>query len=178
MKKLAVLILCLGVAAFGQQGSVRSGARDGAAVQGKALVIEVVVPASRAEVWRAFSTSAGLSTWLAPGAVVDLRVGGDWMVRFPGGSSAGGTIVSFVPEQELVVAALAPEKFPAVRAARTRASFQFEDRGGETLVRLTQTGWKDGAEWDAAYEYLVVGNAQLLAGLHKRFVSGPLDWSK
>jgi uncharacterized protein YndB with AHSA1/START domain len=178
MKRLAALLLCVGVAAIGQQGSVRGSAQSGAEAQGKVLVIEVAVPASRAEVWKAFSTSAGLSTWLAPGAVVDLRVGGDWMVRFPGGSSAGGTILSFVPEKELVVAALAPEKFPTVRAARTRASFQFEDRGGSTLVRLTQTGWKDGEEWDAAYEYLMAGNAQLLAGLHKRFVSGPVDWSK
>ncbi len=34
----------------------------------KALILEVVVPAPRAAVWRAFSTSEGLSTWLTPGA--------------------------------------------------------------------------------------------------------------
>jgi hypothetical protein len=45
-------------------------------------------------------------------------------------------------------------------------------------VWLTQTGWKDGDEWDRAYEYLTAGNAELLATLHRRFVSGPIDWSK
>lgn len=143
----------------------------------RALVIELTIPAPRAEVWKAFATSEGLSTWLAPNATVDLRPGGDWLVHFPG-STAGGTILSFTAEQELVISALAPDKFPAVRAARTRAAFHFESSGNSTIVRLTQTGWQDGPEWDRAYEYLASGNAQLLATLHRRFVSGPLDWQK
>ena len=142
------------------------------------FVIEVEVPAPVSEVWKAFSTSEGLSTWLFPQATVDLKPGGDWLVHFPGGSTGGGTIVSFVPEKEIVISALAPDKFPHVRAERTRASFQFEPRGNATIVRLTQTGWKSGEEWTNAYEYLVAGNAQLMASLHKRFVSGPVDWEK
>jgi uncharacterized protein YndB with AHSA1/START domain len=142
------------------------------------LVIEVEIPAPVPEVWKAFSTSEGLSTWLFPNATVDLRPGGDWLVHFPGGSTGGGTIVSFVPEKEIVIAALAPDKFPQVRAARTHAVFQFEPRGNSTVVRLTQTGWQSGDEWTRAYEYLVAGNAQLLASLHKRFVDGPVDWEK
>ena len=142
------------------------------------LVIEVEVPAPVPEVWKALSTSEGLSTWLFPNATVDLRPGGDWLVHFPGGSTGGGTIVSFVPGKEIVIAALAPDKFPNVRATRTRAVFQFEPRGNSTVVRLTQTGWQSGDEWTRAYEYLAAGNAQLLASLHKRFVDGPVDWEK
>jgi uncharacterized protein YndB with AHSA1/START domain len=144
----------------------------------KMLRVEITVPASRSDVWKAFSTSEGLSTWLAPNSVVELKPGGDWMVHFPGGSTGGGTIVSFVPQKEIVISALAPDKFPTVRAQRTMARFELEDHGTGTLVRLTQTGWKDGDEWDRAYEYLTAGNAQLLATLHRRFVSGPIDWSK
>jgi uncharacterized protein YndB with AHSA1/START domain len=144
----------------------------------KALVLEVTVPAPIAAVWQAFTTSEGLSTWLTPGAVVDLREGGEWTAHFPGGSTGGGTILSFVPEKELVMSAMAPDKFPAVRATRTRARFQFEAKGNETVVRLTQTGWKEGEEWVKAYEYLTVGNAQLLATLHHRFAYGPIDWTK
>jgi uncharacterized protein YndB with AHSA1/START domain len=144
----------------------------------KALVIELAIPAPRAAVWQAFTTSEGLSTWLTPGAVVDLRQGGEWTAHFPGGSTGGGTILSFVPEKEIVISALAPDKFPTVRATRTRARFQFEVRGDFTIVRLTQTGWKTGEEWDKAYEYLAAGNAQLLATLYRRFVNGPLDWEK
>jgi uncharacterized protein YndB with AHSA1/START domain len=144
----------------------------------KVLVLEVTVPAPVNAVWDAFTTSAGLSTWLTPGAVVDLKEGGEWTAHFPGGSTGGGTILSFVPEKELVVSALAPDKFPTVRATRTKAKFQFEGKGDTTVVRLTQTGWKEGEEWVKAYEYLTVGNAQLLATLHHRFVNGPIDWTK
>ena len=144
----------------------------------KMLRLEITVPAPRAEVWKAFSTSEGLSTWLAPNSNVELKPGGEWMVHFPGGSTGGGTIVSFVPEKEIVLKALAPDQFPTVRAQRTTARFELEDHGKGTLVRLTQTGWQDGDEWDRAYEYLTAGNAQLMATLHRRFVSGPIDWSK
>ena len=144
----------------------------------KMLRLEITVPASRAEVWKAFSTSEGLSTWLAPNSNVELKPGGEWMVHFPGGSTGGGTIVSFVPEKEIVLKALAPDQFPTVRAQRTTARFELEDHGKGTLVRLTQTGWQDGDEWDRAYEYLTAGNAQLMATLHRRFVSGPIYWSK
>jgi uncharacterized protein YndB with AHSA1/START domain len=144
----------------------------------KVLVLEVTVPAPIKAVWEAFTTSAGLSTWLTPGAVVDLKEGGEWTAHFPGGSTGGGTILSFVPEKELVLSALAPDKFPTVRATRTKARFQFEAKGDSTAVRLTQTGWKEGEEWVKAYEYLTVGNAQLLATLHHRFVNGPIDWTK
>ena len=63
----------------------------------KALLFEVTIPAPRAAVWRAFATSDGLSTWLAPRAVVDLRNGGEWTALYPGGGTGGGTIISFVP---------------------------------------------------------------------------------
>jgi uncharacterized protein YndB with AHSA1/START domain len=173
--KILLLAVCLSAtAAFAQSAEkpVKTAAAD------KVLVLEVTVPAPIGEVWKAFTTSGGLSTWLTPNAVVDLREGGEWTAKFPGGSTGGGTILSFVPEKELVLSALAPDKFPTVRATRTRAKFQFEARGDSTIVRLTQTGWKEGDEWVKAYEYLTVGNAQLLATLHHRFVSGPIDWTK
>jgi uncharacterized protein YndB with AHSA1/START domain len=145
---------------------------------GRVLTIAVTIPAPRSEVWHAFATSEGLSTWLTPGAVGDLRPGGEWTAHFPGGKTGGGTIVSFIPETELVLSAMAPEQFPTVRATRTRARFRFESRGQYTLLELEQTGWQNGEEWNQAYEYLVAGNAQLLAQLHRRFVNGPIDWAK
>jgi uncharacterized protein YndB with AHSA1/START domain len=144
----------------------------------KALIFQVAIPASRSVVWQAFSTSDGLSTWLTPGAVVDLRQGGEWTAHFPGGKTGGGTILSFVPEKEIVLAALAPEQFPTVRQQRLKAKFEFLVQKDSTLVRLTQTGWQAGDEWDSAYEYLAKGNAQLLETLRRRFVEGPINWAK
>ena len=144
----------------------------------KALIIEITIPAPQAAVWRAFSTSDGLSTWLTPHAAVDLRKGGEWTAHYPGGKTGGGTIIDFTPEKEMILAAMAPEKFPTVRAERTTARFEFIAKGDSTLVRLVQTGWKRGEEWDQAYDYLANGNAELLETLRRRFVSGPIDWVK
>jgi len=51
-----------------------------------------------------------------------------------------------------------------------RQRFGIRPRGKTALVRLTQTGWQSGDEWDRAYEYLANGNAQLLETLRRRFV--------
>lgn len=174
MKSIFLALVLIATTAFTQSPAKPSKP----AAFNKVLTLAVTIPARRAAVWQAFTTSEGLSTWLAPGAAVDLRAGGEWTAHFPGGSTGGGTILSFVPQEELILSALAPDKFPTVRAQRTRAHFRFETRGDSTLVQLTQTGWEDGDEWDKAYEYLAVGDAQLLATLHRRFVSGPIDWTK
>jgi uncharacterized protein YndB with AHSA1/START domain len=97
-------------------------------------------------------------------------------VRFPGSSAGGGTILSFVPNERLELAAMAPETFPTVRKECTRAVFEIRATGRTTAVHLKQTGWKTGDEWDKAFEYLAKGNSQLLNALHDRFVNGPIDW--
>jgi hypothetical protein len=87
--------------------------------------------------------------------------------------------VSIAPKQQLVIAALAPDRFPTVRQERTRATFEFAAvTAKSTSVTLVQTGWKSGDEWDAAYQYLAVGNAELLNQLYQRFVTGPVAWPK
>ena len=177
MKALILTVLlvvnCVSAQTTGQKSAGPAQSNDSA----KVLRIELSIPAPVHDVWEAFTTEKGLSSWLAPDVSVELRPGGDWLVKFPG-STAGGTIVSFIPEKEIVINALAPGRFPQVRAARTRAVFTFTAEGNSTLVGLSQTGWQSGPEWDAAYEYLVAGNAQILAMLHHRFVAGPTDWQK
>ena len=86
------------------------------------LDFEVEVPATVSQVWDALSTPDGLVSWLGPEASVQLREGGDWTVRFPGSSAGGGTILSFVPNKRLELAAMAPEAFPNVRKERTKAA--------------------------------------------------------
>jgi uncharacterized protein YndB with AHSA1/START domain len=143
----------------------------------KALLFEAKVPASLDAVWEAFTTSDGLSTWLTPGAVVDLREGGQWTAHFPGGATGGGTIRSYIPKSKLVMSAMAPPQFPHVSAERTTATWEFAAIDAKsTRVTLKQTGWKEGEEWDKAYAYLASGNKQLLETLQLRFEKGPIDW--
>ncbi len=144
----------------------------------KALKFEVLIPGKLDDVWTAFTTGAGLNTWLWKDCTVDLREGGGWLVHYPGGATGGGTIVSFQPARRIVIHAMAPEKFPEVRSVGTTATFDFEAVGDKTRVSLTQIGWKQGKEWDEAYEYLAGGNAQLLGQLNYRFTKGPIPWEK
>ncbi len=130
------------------------------------------------QVWEAFTTVAGVTSWLAPQATVEPWPGGKWEVSFgPGSSVGGGTIVLLQPKSLLAVSALAPDRFPTVRRERTTAVFLFDAAGpNATTVRLAQTAWKTGEEWDKAYDYLAVGNAQLLELLYHRFTVGPVAW--
>jgi len=176
---LALFFLLLAVpAVFAQTTQIGDVSVTKTASPERRLDFEVTLPATPAAVWEALSTTAGLSTWLWRDCVVDLRAGGDWLVKFPGGSTGGGTILAFVPGKQIEIAALAPEQFPTVRRERTRAVFSLEplQDGKATRLHLAQTGWKQGEEWDKAYEYLAGGNAELLNNLHKRFVDGPFDW--
>jgi hypothetical protein len=50
--------------------------------RGRVLRIESIVPASRDEVWKAFTTSAGLKKWIAPIVSVDLRIGGSLSTNY------------------------------------------------------------------------------------------------
>lgn len=142
------------------------------------LAFEVLVPAPRDSVWAAFATGGGLSTWLWSDCTVDLRKGGGWTAHYPGGKTGGGTVERVETGRSLTLHAMAPEQFPTVRRVGTTAVFAFTAVGDTaTDVWLTQTGWRSGKEWDAAYEYLAKGNAQLLGQLRYRFVHGPIDWA-
>jgi uncharacterized protein YndB with AHSA1/START domain len=145
----------------------------------KRLDFDVEVPASLDDVWKAFTTAEGMTTWVSPEAEVELREGGKWLAKFGNAAPGGGTILKFTPLKEITIAAMAPESFPTVRRERTTAVFSFTviDKGN-TRVHLTQTGWKEGEEWTKAFDYLAGGNAILLNMLRNRFVSGPIDWKK
>ena len=48
----------------------------------KVLRIELSIPAPVHDVWEAFTTQQGLSSWLAPDVSVELKPGGDWPVSY------------------------------------------------------------------------------------------------
>jgi len=68
-----------------------------------------------------------------------------------------------------------PEHVPHAGCERVRFT---RVSAKSTKVTLTQTGWKEGNEWDKADAYLTDGNAQLLETLYQRFEKGPIDWAK
>ncbi|MFN2634756.1 MAG: SRPBCC domain-containing protein [Thermoanaerobaculia bacterium] len=68
----------------------------------KRLYFEVVVPATPERVWAAFTTSEGLTTWLAPSAKVRLELGGEWQVSFGSGAPSGGNGSELAPDGDAV----------------------------------------------------------------------------
>src|SRR5271166_1881121 len=141
------VVTCAAIAAFVSLGSSGQAAVTRTFDQGSVHVVtsddpkridwEIVVPASLDAVWTAFTTSAGMITWVAPAASVDLRAGGEWTVNFPGAAPGGGTIVVYQPKTLLAIDAMAPESFPTVRRERTLAVFTFTSLGAnQTGVHL------------------------------------------
>jgi hypothetical protein len=47
-----------------------------------------------------------------------------------------------------------------------------------THVTVTHLGWKQGKEWDRAYDHFVQGWGDLMKRLERRVGNGPIDWNK
>lgn len=152
----------------------------------KSLEKEVIVPAPRPEVWRAWTTSEGAQRFFAPQVDVELRPGGSYDVLFmpsaPEGKrgAEGMKVLSLLPERMFSFDWGFPPAAPDLRAAdeRTWVVIELADAPeGRTRVRFTQLGWKEGASWDKGYEYFDKAWDFVLGNLVQSFESGPLDWS-
>jgi uncharacterized protein YndB with AHSA1/START domain/uncharacterized protein YciI len=147
----------------------------------RVLSQEVTVKAPRGEVWRAFTTAEGVRTFFSPAAHVELKPGGRYEILFdpsaPRGAQGceGCRVLSYVPEELLSFSWSAPPSFPELRWQKTFVVVQLADAGaGQTRVKLTQAGWREGAEWDKLYDYFGKAWPMVLGNLRKRFETGPL----
>lgn len=161
-------------------GIARGG--DPPAAPPSAIAHECVVPAERAKVFEAFSTTAGVRSFFSANARVEPRIGGPFEIYFdmsaPEGSrgSEGCRVLSLVPDEMLSFSWNAPPKWPEIRWQRTYVVVQFSDAGEkQTRVRLLHLGWKGGKEWNEVHDYFDKAWPRVLANLKKRFESGPLN---
>jgi uncharacterized protein YndB with AHSA1/START domain len=136
---------------------------------------EVTVHASRAEVWRAWTTVEG-ARFFAPEANIELRPGGVYEMYFnprePAGKKGGegNRIIEFEPERMMLFSWNAPVKFGPLREERTYVLLQFDDAGeGRTRVRLTHFGWREGKDWDAVHDYFGAAWTWVLEQLQKNY---------
>jgi uncharacterized protein YndB with AHSA1/START domain len=155
----------------------------GAAHAERVLRAEVLVPAPVADVWAAWTTNEGITTFFAPQGKIDLRVDGTYDVWFnpgnkPGERGAEGMrILGVEPGKRFTFAWSAPTFLPHVRAQRTIVEVALAPEGDKTRLTFTQSGWGEGAEWDRAYDYFDnAWGAIVLPHLLERFVKGPIDW--
>ncbi len=150
----------------------------------RALDKEVVVKAGAEQVWQAWTTKAGITSFMAPDAVIEARVGGAFHVHFdplaePGGKGADDMrFMALQPPRMLSFDWNAPPSLPEARAQRTFVVVRLAPVDEKTTrVTLHHTGWGDGGEWDKAYAYFDRAWGMVLGNLQKRFESGPVDWT-
>jgi uncharacterized protein YndB with AHSA1/START domain len=144
------------------------------------LVHEAVIAAPVAEVWDAFTTAEGFSSWAVPLAEIDLRVGGEIRSNYNSNGKIGdaGTIVNqilaFEPHRMLSIRnTKSPDGFPnAELFSKTWSVIHFspvDDLRDRTHVRIVGLGYGEGEAWDELHDFFKAGNAQVLEALRKKF---------
>lgn len=151
----------------------------------RAVRYRVDVAAPVETVWAAWTDPARVREWFARDAHIELRPLGRYEILFapeqPAGSrGAEGNLVLAVQAPELLAITWdAPPHLPEARSQRTSVVLRLEPlASGGTRVWLEQTGWGRGGEWDQAFEYFTSAWKSVLGLLHRRFESGPTDWSR
>lgn len=150
----------------------------------RSLDKEVVIKASLDQAWAAWTTREGITSFFAPDAEIDPRVGGAFHIHinpFAAPGSKGADDMRFLalqPRKMLSFDWNAPPSLPEVRQQRTFVVVRFEPVDDKTTrVRLHHVGWGEGGEWDKAYAYFDKAWGNVLGNLQKRFDSGPIDWT-
>ena len=145
---------------------------------------EVVIAATPEQAWQAWTTREGITSFFAPDAKVEPRVGGAFEVYInpyaePG--LKGGDDMRFLALQAPRMLSFtwnAPPSLPEARQQRTFVVVRIHPvNERETRVTLHHTGWGAGGEWDPAYAYFDRAWGNVLGSLKKRFETGPVDWT-
>lgn len=173
MKRLAALFL----AAFGVM------AASGALAAERAIDKIIEIPATLEQAWDAWTTREGITSFFAPDAEIDARVGGAFHIHIdptaPPGSKGADDMrfMALQPRKMLSFDWNAPPSLPEARAQRTFVVIRFEPISDKsTRVTLHHTGWGEGGEWDRAHAYFDRAWGNVLGNLKKRFEQGPQDW--
>jgi uncharacterized protein YndB with AHSA1/START domain len=136
-----------------------------------------VVKAPVAEVWKAWTTAAGIESFFAPKAAkVEPWPGGAFELWFgvdpPEGSrgSEGCKVHSVKPQEQFVFEWNAPPTIPAIRPLRTLVYLDFRPVDAtHTEVTLRNFGYGTGEDWDKAKAYFQRAWPAVMDGLEKRF---------
>lgn len=139
-------------------------ASDAVGMDEQMIVKERLIALRPGEVWRLWTSGAGLAEWLVEHSLVELRVGGPYEFHFdPENASGtrggeGNKILSFLPERMLTFTWNAPPEFAHTRPRHTHVVLELEAQGDETVVRLTHLGWPsasvdDHTEWAETFAY-------------------------
>jgi len=147
---------------------------------------EAVVDAPVADVWEAFTTTEGVMSWMVPKAVVDFGIGGTLEASysldatFPSPNNIRHEFMAYLPHEMIAMRVVqCPPGTPnADILEKLWAVITFTPEGEKTRVAIAGAGYGEGEGYDAVYQFFDQGNTWTFGQLQKRFVEGPIDWSK
>ncbi len=123
---------------------------------------EVFIAADRERVFRALTEVDELRGWLVTDGEVSAVPGGRLTLQWEGGETAYITIAELIPNERVVMEWYDPDDVGATLAAFDLIA---DDERKGTLLRLRESGYGDGDEWDRAYAEADEGWDDALADL-------------
>lgn len=117
----------------------------------RAIRLEVEVPGTPEEVWESVATGPGISAWFVPAQVAG-REGGEITLCFGPGMEEPGRIVAWEPPARFA--------YEAPLEGERRLAYEFlveAQAGGTCVVRLINSEFGDGADWDAEFDGMEAG---------------------
>jgi uncharacterized protein YndB with AHSA1/START domain len=154
----------------------------GEVVMERKIVKTATVTASLDDVWDVWTTKAGLQSFFAPRAEIEMWPNRPFEIHFfpenpPGQRGAEGLcVLSFLPKKMLSFEWNAPPHFPEVRAHGNWVVVEFEGRGDRVKVTLHHLGWKDSEQWTGTYDYFQSAWDVVIGRFKQRMSDGPIDW--
>ena len=145
---------------------------------------QILVHANIDNVWKAWTTEAGIKSFFAPGCSVAAQVGGQYEIYFNPTGEAGkrgaeGTkILALEPDRMLAFTWNNPPHIAPIRWQYTSVVVKLTPIGADrTRVSLSHTGWGDSKDWDLAFAYFSKAwRDQVLPYLKYSLEVGPVDW--
>jgi uncharacterized protein YndB with AHSA1/START domain len=110
----------------------------------RSIQVEVEVPGTPEEVWRAINTSNGISSWFVP-AKTDERVGGKMSLDFGPGMESDATITAWDPPH---YSAKQSSDLGSEAPPMAFEWFVEAKSGGTCIVRVVQSLFADTDDWD------------------------------
>lgn len=138
------------------------------------IYADVTVEAPVADVWEDWTTEAGLTSFFAEAAEIELKPGGAYRLYFapsaPEGSRGNdaGEVLGWQDKQMLNVSWAMPPYMPEIRPHLTVLQIEFVKLDTDrTQVRLFHTGFGQGQAWDEGRAYFEKTWPEVLA-LYKK----------
>lgn len=146
---------------------------------------QTVASVSTETAWKTWTTTEGVTSFFAPKANIEARVGGRYELLFdlkaPRGfqGTEGCKVLSIDPPKNLAFEFLSPPEFPNARRILTRVDLVLENvlGGGLTKIDITHSGFLEGEEWDECFEFFNWNWNLVLGRLQHLSYAGPIDWS-